>query len=114
MTAWESLLEEAKRLINENPTAKQAIVLRTLNGNVYHLALEEFSDGELLLLQLQEKDDVVVRELVCLWNSFEIDVPSMAFRRGLLDLSAGNGEAEVLLQGENRFIVKKLQVLMPG
>lgn len=46
--------------------------------------------------------------VLCMWKGGELDVPSMYFRKGLLDLNPENGEAWILLQGEDRILAKRL------
>ena len=44
----------------------------------------------------------------CMWKGGSLDLPSRSLRQGLLDLDPENGEAWILLQGEDRILAKRL------
>lgn len=115
--SMQCLLEEAKQWIKAEPTAQQVIAVKTAKGNAYHFAnrcVGEARDEERFLQMLCEKDDKAVRYLVCMWRNGEIDVPSMYFRRRLIEICPQNTNALVLLQGMNAFTVREIRQLMPG
>lgn len=117
MAEWNDLLEEAKRLVSEEPRAMQVILVHTAKGNVYHFAntcISEPEEEEAFLELLQEKDDTQILGLICMWNNFQIDVPSMRFRKRLLEICSRNDETQILLQGEYVLAVRTLRSTMPA
>ena len=56
--------------------------------------------------------DTHIIKLLTLWKSGEVDVPAWHLRSALLELNPQNGETEVLLRGEDGYIVKRLHNLV--
>ena len=95
--------------------ADQTVILRTADGNFHIL-----ENHGVLLGDHTEEDrflrclgDAEVTHLVCLWPGGFPDLPSMHFRKGLLEINVNNGRAGILLQGENRYLVKQLSDTLP-
>ncbi len=115
MEQWERLYAEAERLLSTHPDAEQAVVLLTEQGGLRALANHGITEGDTadearFLSTLRSSGDAVTRLLV-LWRGSYLDVPSMHFRQGLMDLSPTNGAALVLLRGEGHLNVRKLETL---
>ena len=111
----EALKERAKAILRHTD-ADQVIVIRTTSGQVYslenHHILEGDHSGEDTFLQmLQQKNDTRVESLVCMWdeNAFP-DMPSIHFRRGLLELNPHNTETGMLVMGDRGEFVRNLGV----
>ena len=112
------LLEEAEKTLRNNPGAEQAIAVTTAQANTYCFANHSIMSGdhshendfiELLL----ESRDTQVQYIVCKWNGQSVDVPSMNFRRRLVEADGDNENAEILLQGVAGYLVKRLKATMP-
>jgi hypothetical protein len=56
--------------------------------------------------------DTHIIKLLTLWKSGEVDVPAHTFRTALLAADPKNRETQVLLQGEEGYIVKSLGTLV--
>lgn len=113
-----ALLEEAERQVQANPEADQVIAVKTAKGNTYHFANHQVqagsrADEDRFVELLREKDDVTVQYLVAMWNTCGIDLPSMHFRRRLLELSPQNAEAVIPLQGEGGYLMRTIGSTMP-
>lgn len=112
------LLEQARELAKMESTAQQVILVKTAKGNVYHMAnqnAETPADEDRLLALLRETEDSTVQAVVCLWQEGGVpDVPSLRFRRLLLELDPRNGDALLPLQGENTLEPRTLWETMPG
>ena len=112
------LLEQAKGLMEAEPTAQQVIVVKTAKDNVYHVSnqnVENGADEDGLLRQLRDGEDTQVQAVACMWKEGgALDVPSIRFRQLLLELDSRNGDALLPLQGENVLVARTLRETMPG
>ncbi len=112
---FNQLMEEARKQIPLHPEAEQVSVLRTEKNQVYCLALPDAVNAqkelESFFGMLREKNDCRVSHVVAMWNSGTVEIPSFAFRKGLLLLDAGNRETLILLPS---LLYKTLQWSMPG
>ena len=101
-----------------NTAADQTIALRTAKGNIHVLENYGVQNGDYacedaFLRSLAEQVDTEVTHLVCLWHDGWPDLPSLHFRKGLLEINGNNEDAGILLQGEHRYLVKSLQATLP-
>lgn len=112
------LLEEAKGLLAEENVGKdgQMIILKTAKSNKYHFVnyfLNGPEDEERFLQMLRNRDDTQVQYLVCMWYGYQLDVPSMHFRQGLIGICPRNENAIMVLQGENVLHARTIAQTMP-
>ncbi len=84
-------------------------VLSATDGNTL-LFLNDISSAECEQAMLQSLAEAHIRvaRILCMWQSGGVDLPSYAFRRGLLEIDAANAEAEILLAGRDSFVIKTL------
>lgn len=112
------LMEEARKQISLHPEAEQVTVLRTEKNHIYSLALPDAVNAQKELEgffgMLREKDDCRVSHVVAMWSTGGAEIPSFAFRKGLLELDAANGETLLLLTQKPSLLYKTLQWSMPG
>lgn len=112
-----SLFNEAKEQLHNNPTAEQIVVIKTANDNMYYfvnnLSVKGTADEDCFIEMLLDKDNVEIKYIVCMWNDYGIEIPSMNFRKRLLEICEKNAEALMLLQGENGFFAKEIKWSMP-
>lgn len=115
---FHQLMEEARKQIPLHPEAEQVNVVRTEKGNVYSVALPDAINPQKELEgffgMLREKDDCRVSHVVAMWSTGGAEIPSFAFRKGLLELDAANGETLLLLAQKPSLLYKTLQWSMPG
>lgn len=108
------LYAKAQSLIANDQNVVQVIVIRTDKDRIYAFAShginsdEERQFGEIL----RTGGDVRITELLCLWKSLELDVPSKYFRTILAELHPENKNAKLILQGKDGYIVKELGTLL--
>lgn len=100
---YHELLEIGYDLLAASVTDQQVIVLRTEKGNTYSgISIgEDMSDHtpeDALLKTLQAADDTHVLHLVCVWYTKQVDIPSMRFRKALLEMDSRNGETQILME----------------
>lgn len=111
---FSGLLDEAKRLLQAEPPAEQVIVVKTAKGSVCHLLNRSIragdtTDEDAFFTMLSDRGETAIQAVLCMWSDRSIDLPSNHFRRRLAELCPDNKNAVVLLQGENDFIMKRLE-----
>ncbi len=115
---FHQLMEEARKQISLHPQAEQVNMVRTEKSHVYCLALVDVGNAQKELEgffgMLREKDDCRVSHVVAMWSTGGAEIPSFAFRKGLLELDAANGETLMLLAQKPSLLYKTLQWSMPG
>ena len=98
---FELLVEEAKKYVLEYPSAEQVIVVKTAKSNIRFLANnvldEKYEDEKRFVQKLIDEEDVVIQQIVCMWNDASVDLPSMNFRKLLLKVSEENKNARMYL-----------------
>ena len=95
-----ALTEKADRL-----PSPQVTVLRTGNDRIY-IAVND-ADGT-ICDELMEHTDTRIVSMVTLWKDGGADLPSIRFRKALLEMDGRNGDTQMLLQGKNGYIIKKI------
>lgn len=91
----------------------QSIACMTVSGNVYHTVLDnactkEKNSEKAFLKSLADKNDVVIKKMVCMWADKSLDVPSNDFRNLICALHPDNKNTEILLQGEKEYVKMKI------
>lgn len=117
------LVQKAKELVALHPSADQVIVVETEKSNIYHFAnhlhvdglcLEKSDDEEKFVQMLLDKGEPVLKYIVCMWNEYSIDVPSMNLRKLLMAASEKNADAMLVLKSVLGLNLKSLGVcVMP-
>ena len=97
-----NLLDIAKQNIKENV---QISVLLTESQNIY---LSKDIDGTDTLTELKINNDTTVSVMLTMWQSKEVDLPSMTFRKNLVKLNASNLNTDIVLRTNNGYLLKKL------
>lgn len=85
--------------------APQVSVICTDKNNTY--IAENDIDGS-ICDQLISNDDTRIVKLLTMWKNGQIDLPSLAFRKAILEMNSENKDTNILLQGKEGLIVKKL------
>ncbi len=98
------LFEIAKQNINDN---RQITVLLTDTQNVY---FSTELDGADVLGKLKSDPNVVT--MLTMWQSGEVDLPSMAFRKSLVKLTQNNLQTDIVLRTADGYILKKLNITL--
>lgn len=109
----EELIVEAKKQVDDNPTAEQVIVLVTAKNNMYtcinHCIMDGNYDDENHFFQmLVNKADVEVKYLVCMWNNGGLEIPSANFRKQLLEICSKNTDAIYCGQGADGIVLRRI------
>ena len=116
ISEFEVLVGEAKNEIRFHPDAEQVIVVRTtkkrIRSFVFHSMEEIVQEDNVFVRQLVDQDDVEIDYIVCMWNNYGLDMPSIAFRKCLLEASSKNEETLMVLQGEYDFTIRSMKSTM--
>ena len=100
--------------IEEAPQAEGITILRTDKGQEYRFPFS-FQAGFTaeVIAALTAAGDSQVRYILHIWKNHALDVPSYDLREALLSLHPENGNARMLLAGENSFCIRSIQDTMP-
>ncbi len=88
--------------IIEGLPAPQVTVLLSNNNNVY-VAVNDI-DG--IICEKIKHDKIT--QMLTMWKDGSIDISSYAFRKTLVKMDRDNNNTDVLLQGKNNYLIKKL------
>ena len=105
-----TLIQEARNHISEHPSAEQVIVVKTAKGNIRFFANnvldQKYEEEKEFVQKLVEEDDIELEYIVCMWDDFNLDLPSMNFRKLLLEVNEENNNAKICLGNGMRTIQK--------
>ncbi len=107
----QELLEIGKRAFTDEKTLKalQVTVLWTSNHRFY-TAIDDLSGA--ICEELALKKDTRILKLITIWKNGQIDLPSLRFRQRMIALNENNKDAEMILQGKDGCIIKKISQTM--
>ncbi len=122
----ERLIEETRKCMAEHPTAQQVILVKTAKGNIYTcvnnnyviendmiMSVGDFKDETNFIQMLVDADDVEIKYIVGMWKNGGIEVPSMHFRKAILDICPKNEDAICVGQGADKLVFKTIKERMP-
>ena len=84
-------------------------VLYSVNKK-YYVAVNDV-DGS-ICDELIAQNDTKILKMLTMWKIGGVDLSAYNFRRALVELNQENNNAEMVLQGKDSLIVKKLSVTM--
>lgn len=116
-TVMEELIAEGKKQLLAYPDADQVIVVKTENNHLRCFSNSLKSNGadeKDFVEHISASEDPVIKCVLCMWSDGSIEIPSMHFRNLLLDASAENAQAVIILQGTDGISCKKLIICMPN
>lgn len=110
---FEKLFEIAKESLTDacDKKPKEQVTVLFSDKNNYYIAVDDF-DG-LICEELRRNNDTKIVRLLTMWKGENIDLPSITFRRALVELDEYNEDTVIILQGKESHIIKKLSVTMP-
>ena len=109
----EKMLEVAKNklaTINEivdGLPAPQVTVLLSNNNNIY-VAVNDI-DGS-ICEELMCDNNTKITQMLTMWKDGSIDISSYAFRKTLVKTDEENNNTDIILQGKDGYLIKKLAV----
>lgn len=104
------LIQMAEELVEQEIQADQIVVVETAKSNVYHFENHLFAEGKSDLVfedekhfveMLQENADCEIQYIVCMWKKGSVEIPTMHFRKLLLEVSPKNAEARFVVLTED-------------
>lgn len=98
--------------INEEPLqlpSPQVTVLAS-NNKIY-VAINE-ADGT-ICEQLKRDKNTKIYKMITMWKDGSIDLPSINLRKALIELNEDNNNTDIMLQGKEGCLIKKLSVTIP-
>lgn len=117
LSEFEVLVAEAKNEVRQHPDAEQVVVVRTAKNRIRRFifqSMEEvLQDDNAFVHQLVEQDDVQIKHIVCMWNNYGVEVPSIGLRKSLLEVSEKNEDALMILQRDYDFVFRTIKSTMP-
>lgn len=110
------LFETAKNGIDLNQTAQQVIAVRTTKNAVYSFVNNDIvsgntTDEEQFAILLSGKEDTEITELVCMWNTSILDIPSQNLRNLLVKMNKENSKTKILLTGKDSYFVREMSTI---
>ena len=91
--------------IIEGLPAPQVTVLLSNNNNVY-VAVNDI-DG-IICEKIKHDKNTKITQMLTMWKDGSIDISSYAFRKTLVKMDEENNNTDILLQGKNNYLIKKL------
>ncbi len=91
--------------ITEGLPAPQVTVLLSDNNKIY-IAVNDI-DG-IICEKIKHDNNTKITQMLTMWKDESIDIASYAFREVLIKMDGDNSNTDILLQGKNDCLVKKL------
>ena len=85
--------------------APQVTVLLTNNNNIY-IAINDVQG--LICEKLKSEDDTKIVRMLTMWKDGQLDLSSIGFRNALIKTDEYNNNTEIILQGKEDYLIKKL------
>jgi len=117
-TQWEMLLNRAGKEANKLSDGNVVVIL-TANGMVDSISFQNVNsaiEAESVMKFLVEKKksgNAKIERLICMWHDGSIDLPSFAFREALAAIDNRNLSTQILLNGLNGYVIKRVKATMP-
>lgn len=83
----------------------QVTILFTDHGHYYATANDI---AGLICNELEHKKDTKIVNMLTIWKSGQIDLPSIKFRKALVELDVSNCDTSIILQGKDGYLSKRL------
>ena len=102
-------LENINEVVEGLP-APQVTVLLSDNNTIY-VAVND-GDGTICEELKRDKNTKIIRMLT-MWKEGGIDLSSINFRKALIKMDEENNNTDIILQGKESYLIKKLAVTIP-
>lgn len=113
---FQKLIQISKIQLHANPDAEQVIVVKSAKNRLRYCICTEANreaEEEAFVQELIQENDVELRNLVCMWNGNSLEIPSMHFRKRLLEICPENADTIMIFQGEYDSSFRTIQSTMP-
>lgn len=102
-------LENINEVVEGLP-APQVTVLLSDNNTIY-VAVND-GDGTICEELKRDKNTKII-QMLTMWKDGGIDLSSINFRKALIKMDEENNNADIILQGKESYLIKKLAVTIP-
>lgn len=111
------LLETARKMsgeITDCGCSTEVVVMKTVRFNVYTKVIrdacgDDSTDEDALMDELRRNEDTQIDKIVCMWAcDGSIDLTSFRLNEMIAKLNRNNRDAEIILNGKDRFFRRKL------
>ena len=102
-------LENINEVVEGLP-APQVTVLLSDNNTIY-VAVND-GDGTICEELKRDKNTKII-QMLTMWKDGGIDLSSINFRKALIKMDEENNNTDIILQGEESYLIKKLAVTIP-
>lgn len=102
-------LENINEVVEGLP-APQVTVLLSDNNTIY-VAVND-GDGTICEELKRDKNTKII-QMLTMWKDGGIDLSSINFRKALIKMDEENNNTDIILQGKESYLIKKLAVTIP-
>ena len=109
---WKMYMWSAVQAISEEPEADGVVILKTAQNREFRFPFfmnrptAEWSAH--IRNVLIRENSACIRNLVYVWKNHWLDIPADDLRKELISLCPENQNAQIMLIGEDGFVIKKL------
>ena len=93
----------------ESLPAPQVTVLLSAKNHIY--AAVNDTDGT-LCEECSLNQDTTITKMLTMWKGGKIDLPSIKFRKALVEMNDENNNTNVLLQWKEKYLIKRLSATL--
>ncbi|MBR6564013.1 MAG: hypothetical protein IKK71_01035 [Clostridia bacterium] len=112
---FEKMISIARSKLNEINDCADALpspqVTVLLTDDDIYIAVNDL-DGA-ICEELKQNKTTKISKMVTMWKDGGIDLASFAFRKALVEMDEHNKNTDILLQGKEDYLIKKLGLTMP-
>lgn len=111
----EKMINTAKNKLNEITEVAnglpepQVTVLLTVGDNIY-IAVNDLNGA--ICKELKQNKTTQISKIVTMWKDGGIDLSSITFRNALVKMDEYNKNTDIILQGKDGYLIKRLSVTM--
>ena len=117
MQEFQLLFDTAIAKLRDYPSdndMQQVVVIQFWNEKIYNTVIPDVTqNGETetdkQIAEILNASDVIIKRILCVWKDGTIDLPSFRFRQKLYRQNEKNGNAAILLKGQNTYCIKTLK-----
>lgn len=116
---FEKLFRKAEETLQADTSAEQAVALLIADGEIKSFAATPWygdapDDLASLARELKKSGNTRVVRMICLWRSgLQVDQPSMALMKALLELDPGNRDTEFFVRRSDRYATRTIGASIP-
>ena len=102
-------LESINEIVDGLPAPQVTVLLS--DNNTLSVAVNDVEGA--ICEELKRDKNTKIIQMLTMWKDGGIDLSSYNFRKALVDMDEENNNTDILLQGKEGHMIKKLAVTMP-